>query len=238
MHTNKCSSFDSNGKTDMSILQRFSVVLFAATMLLSVPAVAGPFYGGLNVGYTGGLGIQATGSFMDFTRDLPLSARFTLGYNAASAGDPLDARRVFINDNTNGDPEKSASTWQFRFDLMFPTFTVGPQTLYLFAGPRYASYTANYDFIGGNEVFDIGSNVWGAGLGFESWFAVGEGSDFVLQLGLDWYAEADISGHDTTYRPTGDHVNPRNDYEYADADEAIEQPSLEVLGMMGMRFRF
>ncbi len=222
----------------MRVSTRFSVLLFATVMLLSLPVLAGPFYGGLNVGYTGGLGIQATGSFMDFTRDLPLSARFTLGYNSAGAGDPYAARQVFINDNTNGDPEKSADTWQFRFDLMFPAFTVGPQTLYLFAGPRYASYTANYNFIGGNEVFDIGSDTWGGGLGFESWFAVGNGSDFVLQLGLDWYADAAISGHDTSYLPSGDHVNPRDGYDYDSADDAIDQPSLELLGMMGMRFRF
>ncbi len=216
------------------------IVLFALAICLTLPslALAGPFYGGLNVGYTGGLGIQATGSFMDFTRDLPLSARFTLGYNSASAGDPYAARQNFINDNTNGDPEKSASTWQFRFDLMFPTFKIGPQTLYLFVGPRYASYTANYNFIGGNENFDVTSKTWGAGLGFESWFAVTETSDFVLQLGVDWYGKAKLEGHDTAYLPSGDHVNPRDGYDWNTADDAIDQPDLELLAMMGMRFRF
>ncbi len=119
----------------MKILMRLSVLMFAVLVLQPLPASAGPFYGGLNVGYTGGLGIQATSSFMDFARDLPLSARFTLGYNSASAGDPYAARQIFINDNTNGDPEKSASTWQFRVDLMFPAFTIGPQTLYLLPVP-------------------------------------------------------------------------------------------------------
>lgn len=218
-------------------MRMFALLTF---VLVALPAVvhAGPFYGGLNVGYTGGLGIHATASFMDFTRDLPLSARLTLGYNSASAGDPYAARQIFINDNTNGDPEKSAHTWQFRFDLMFPTFEIGPQTLYLFVGPRYASYTANFNYIGGNENFDVTTSPWGAGFGFESWFVVGDTSDFVLQLGLDWYAESDISGHDTTYTPSGDDVNPRDGYDYAAADEAIDQPDLEVLAMMGMRFRF
>ena len=216
------------------------IVLFVLAICLILPslALAGPFYGGLNVGYTGGLGIQATGSFMDFTRDLPLSARFTLGYNSASAGNPYAARRNFINDNTNGDPEKSASTWQFRFDLMFPTFKIGPQKLYLFVGPRYASYTANYNFVGGNENFDVTSKTWGAGLGFESWFAVTDTSDFVLQLGVDWYGKAKLEGHDTAYLPSGDHVNPRDGYDWNTADDAIDQPDLEVLAMMGMRFRF
>ena len=222
----------------MRTMTRLTILLFALTAVLPLPAVAGPFYGGVNVGYTGGLGVQFSGTFMDFTRDLPLSARVTLGYNTAGAGDPYKARSIFINDNTNGDPEKSAHTWQFRFDLMFPAFKLGPQTLYLFVGPRYASYTANFNYIGGNENFDVTSTPWGAGLGFESWFVVGRSSDFVLQLGVDWYGQAKISGHDTSYLPSGDDVNPRNDYDYNSADDAIDQPDLEILGMMGMRFRF
>ena len=222
----------------MRTLTRLTILMIALATLLPLSAAAGPFYGGVNVGYTGGLGILVSGTFMDFTRDLPLSARVTLGYNSASAGDPYAARSIFINDNTNGDPEKSAHTWQFRFDLMFPTFKLGPQTLYLFVGPRYASYTANFNYVGGNENFDVTSSPWGAGLGFESWFVVGQSSDFVLQLGVDWYGQAALSGHDTTYMSSGDDVNPRNDYDYSSADEAIDQPDLEVLAMMGMRFRF
>ncbi len=225
-------------KVNMRTLTLLTILLIALAAILPQPAVAGPFYGGVNLGYTGGLGIHFTGTFTDFTRDLPLSARLTLGYNSASPGDPYAARRVFINDNTNGDPEKSAHTWQFRFDLMFPAFKLGPQTLYLFAGPRHARYTANFNYIGGNENFDVSSNPWGAGLGFESWFVVGDTADFVLQLGVDWYAKTQISGHDTAYLPSGDHVNPRNDYDYNTANDAIDQPEIEVLAMMGMRFRF
>jgi hypothetical protein len=212
--------------------------VFLIALALAVPAVAGPFHGGVNVGYTGGLGVQATGTFMDFTRDLPLSARFSLGYASAGAGDPYAARRVFINDNTNGDPEKSASTWSFRFDLMFPAFTVGPQTLYVFAGPRHARYSANFNYIGGNENFDVKANPWGAGLGLESWFVVSESTDFVLQAGADWYADTELAGHDTAYLPSGDHVNPRDGYDYGSADDAIDQPKLEIVALAGLRFSF
>ncbi len=209
-------------------------------LLLVIPltAQAGAFHGGLNLGYAGGLGMQASGTFMDFTRDLPLSARFTLGYSGAGPGDPYGARINFINDNTNGDPSKSATTWQMRFDLMFPAFAVGPQTMYVFAGPRYARYTASYNFVGGNEFFDVVSNPWGAGLGLESWFVMHDGMDFVLQAGVDWYQDAKIEGHDTAYLPSGDHINPRDGYDYATADEVIDQPQLEVLMMMGLRFKF
>ncbi len=222
----------------MKIKATTAALVTALLFALPLTTQAGEFHAGLNAGYTGGLGFQASGTFMNFTRDLPLSARFTLGYVNAPAGDPYAARQVFINDNTNGDPEKSATTWQFRFDLMFPAFKMGPQTLYLFAGPRHARYTVDYSFIGGNEFFDIQSNPWGAGFGLESWFVVGETMDFVMQAGLDWYADATIEGHDTAYLPGGDHVNPRDGYDYSSADDAIDQPALEILGMMGLRFRF
>ncbi|MCP4571898.1 MAG: hypothetical protein GY838_06050 [bacterium] len=208
------------------------------SLLIALPAAAGGIYGSVTTGYTGGLGVDVAATIHEFTRDLPLSARMTLGYNNASAGDPYDARQVFINDNTNGDPEKSAKSWQIRFDLLFPAFTVGPQQLYVFAGPRYARYKANFNYIGGNENFDVTSNSWGAGGGFESWFAVSDRTDFVLQLGFDWYSDAEISGHDTSYLPSGDHVNPRDGYDYASADDAIDQPKYELLGMMGLRFEF
>ena len=106
------------------------------------------------------------------------------------------------------------------------------------AGPRYARHTATYNFFGGNEFFDVVSNPWGAGLGLESWFVVHDGLDFVLQTGVDWYNDAKIEGHDTAYLPSGDHINPRDGYDYASADEAIDQLQLEILTMMGLRFRF
>jgi hypothetical protein len=212
--------------------------LACTTLLAAVPATADGFFGGLNTGYTSGLGVHVAGTFHEFTRDLPLSARFTVGYNGAPAGDPYLARKVFINNNTNGDPEKKAKAWQLRFDLMIPAFDLGDQQLYLFTGPRLARYTANFNYIGGNENFDVKTNPWGAGTGLESWFAVSDKTDFVLQVGYDWYSRAEISGHDTAYLPSGDHVNPREDYDYGDADEAVGQPRHEILGMMGLRFEF
>ncbi len=132
-------------KVNMRTLTLLTILLIALAAILPQPAVAGPFYGGVNLGYTGGLGIHFTGSFMEFTRDLPLSARLTLGYNSASPGDPYAARRIFINDNTNGDPEKSAHTWQFRFDLMFPAFKLGLSAAGLRGGlcPRAGSERAH-----------------------------------------------------------------------------------------------
>ena len=199
---------------------------------------AGEFVGGLGVGTSGGLGIQASATLADFTRDLPLSARFVLGYHSGNAGDPYAARRVFINDNTNGTPEDSAHQWQFRFDLLFPVFQIGPQEIFLFGGPRHARYTANFVYVGGNENFDVTANPWGLGLGLEARFAINDNTSFQLQMGVDYYQDVELAGHDTIYTPDGDHVNPRDGYDYSDADAAVDQPSVEVLVMMGLLIKF
>ena len=53
-----------------------------------------------------------------------------------------------------------------------------------------------------------------------------------------------LNGHDTSYSPDGDHVNPRRDNEnndepftYKDADRAIAQPQVMPYALAGLRFR-
>lgn len=224
------------------LLRHMSVglaLLFLGAMGLGAqPATAGDFVGGLHVGTSGGLGFQASGTLVNFTRDVPLSARFTFGYHVSSAGDPYAARRVFINNNTNGTPEDSAHQWQFRFDLMFPVFKIGPQQIVLFGGPRHARYTANFNYVGGNENFDVIARPWGGGLGVETQFVISDRTSFQLQFGVDYYQKTKLSGHDTAYDPDGNHVNPREDYDYASADDAIDQPKVEILAMMGLMIGF
>ena len=62
--------------------------------------------------------------------------------------------------------------------------------------------------------------------------------DLVLTAGYDYYPNATLSGHDTAYSPDGDNVNPREDYTYGDADQAIEQPKGVVRLMFGVNFRY
>ncbi len=213
------------------------VGLFLIFLQASPAWAGGALHGAVSVGHSGGLSLQAGALVLGFARDLPLSARLAMGYAGGSAGDPYAARRIFINDNTNGDPQKSARTWQYRFDLMVPFFRTGPQTVQLFAGPRYCRYRANFNYVGGNENFDVTSNAWGAGVGLETWLAVTGSADMIVQVGLDWFKDARLTGHDTAYLPEGDHVNPREGYDYEDADEAIDQPQVAMLAMIGMRFR-
>nr|MEE4269669.1 hypothetical protein [Candidatus Krumholzibacteria bacterium] len=215
----------------VTVLAMFTVLVGTA------PVSAGEFVGGINLGAEAGFGGHVHGTFRNFTQDLPLSARFTAGYHKASAGDPFAARRVFINNNTNGTPEDSAKYLQARFDLVFPVFKVGPQQIFLFGGPRVAKYSAEFVYVGGNEDFEVKTSPWGIGMGLETAFAVNDRTDFLIQVGLDHFSKSDLEGHDTIYTADGDYINPREDYTWDSANDAVDQPETEVLVMVGMQIK-
>jgi len=211
------------------------VLLALACTTTSAPAAETSLGAGL--GATAGFGVQLDLTFEHFTRDLPLSLRLSGAYSGRNPGDAWDARRVFINDNTNGTPEEKGRTWQVRLDLLFHLTRIGPVPVHLGVGARRASFTGTFDFVGGNEKFDVKSDPWGAGVLLEAPLAISDRVDFALQLGVDHYFDAKLEGHDTIYAPDGDHVNDREDYGYEDADDAVDQPGWEVLGLVGVRIR-
>lgn len=212
-----------------------SVLAFA--MLLAAPAGAVVTSADIGFGATAGTGVQAGLTLHQFTRDVPLSLRLAGAYSSRDGGRALDARHVFINDNTNGTPEESADTWQFRLDLMLPLTEIGRSPVSVGAGLRRASFTGTYNFIGGNEKFDVTSSQWGVGLFLETAFAVSDQLDFMITAGADHFFDAALAGHDTTYDPDGDHANPRDGYDYESADDAINQPTFEFHGLLGLRLR-
>ncbi len=189
------------------------------------------------VGATTGFGARADFTLHDFTRDLPLSLRIGVGYAGRDAGDPLAARRVFINNNTNGTPDESGHSWQLRLDLARPVARLGRAPVNLGVGVRKAFFTGTFDYIGGNENFDVTCRPWGVGFAFDTAFAIGRGSDLTLAMGLDRYFSATLEGHDTAYSPDGTAINQQEDYAWADADDAINQPSWELTAVMGVRWR-
>ena len=64
------------------------------------------FSGEVLTGYNRGLGFQTKVTASNFAPEFPFKLRFGLGYTFLNPGDALDARRIFINNNTNGTPEK------------------------------------------------------------------------------------------------------------------------------------
>lgn len=219
--------------------RRLPVMLAVAAALLTPcrGATAGETSLGIGFGATAGLGAQADVTLHEFTRNVPLSMRLSGAYSVRDAGNALDARSVFINDNTNGTPEESASTWQVRLDLLFPAAELKTIPVQVGAGVRKAFFAGTFNFVGGNEKFDVTSAPWGAGAFAESAFEVSDRVDLTLQLGADYFFKSRLEGHDTAYEPDGDDVNPRNDYTWDDANDAVNQPRLEWFGMIALRLR-
>ena len=198
-------------------------------------------YAGFLTGYNRGYGIQGNVGLTNVGNDNPIELRFGFGYTWLNPGNALDARRIFINNNTNGTPEKSGRSIDYRLDFIFHKPIFGLKHSYIVMGPRGSSFKGNFAYIGGNEEFDVISNQWGLGLGLENRTSLATNLSLIVAIGLDYYIPSTLHGHDTSYSPDGDNVNPRNDNEnddepftYKDANEAISQPGLMPYAMVGL----
>lgn len=215
------------------------LVLVLASVLLARPASATlEAAGGLSLGASSGIGGQADVTLSRIAEGLPFSARFGLGYWALDPGDALDARHVFINANSNGDPTKSGHRWDVRMDVIRP-MTGGPLKGWDLAfGPRFSKFRGDYDFVGGNETFYITTDQWGFGSALEHRWPTGPETELVVSGGLDWFANATLKGHDSAYSPDGSSVSAVDDYTWADADDAIRQPRFAPRITVGLQHHF
>jgi hypothetical protein len=214
-----------------------SLILLGVCLFFS-SLTATDFSSGIMFGYSGGTGFQIDGMVSNFAQGFPLKMQGAIVYSRVNPGNSLDARRVFINDNTNGDPEKNGSKWDFRLDFLYQVHWINLKELYFYGGPRYSHFNAHFDFVGGNEEFDINTNQWGWGIGVRADFPITRKLDFVTATGTDYYLNNKISGHDTSYSPDGENVNARNNYDYDDADDAINQPKLQLRLLIGVNYHF
>jgi len=196
------------------------------------------FAAGAVAGYNAGTGLQLNGRLSDFALGFPLGLKFAIGYSGMEPGRATEARRIFINNATNGTPDEAAHCWDFRLDFQYPVKVLGLKRAFLQTGPRYSRFSANFKFIGGNEDFNVKTDSWGVGLGLESYFAISSRFDLVISGGYDYFPKSTLSGHDTSYSPDGDDVNPREDYTYSDADKAINQPRHEFRLLFGFSYNF
>jgi len=194
--------------------------------------------GGIDAGYANGLSFQGNITVHNFAVGFPLSLRLGIGYVSIDPGNPAEARSMFVNDNTNGVPEKSGTVWNFRMDFVYPVSFFPIKRSDLFVGPRYSMFDGTFSFIDGNEVFSVLSNQWGLGLGADASFAITSRIDMVLTTGFDYYFLSTLEGHDTSYSPNGYTVNGRLNYNYASVDNAINQPKFVYRALMGFNYFF
>ncbi len=189
-------------------------------------------------GYYGGPSFRAGGMVSDFAKGFPLSIELGIGYTRMDPGDPLKARRIFINNNTNGTPEESGLAWDVRMDFLYRTPVQAIPNLYLLAGVRRSMFIGDFKYVGGNEDFEVTANQWGLGVGARTLFPISRAVGLVLTVGADYYFKGTLSGHDTEYTPENENVNAKEDYTYSDADAAIHQPGFTPAGMIGISVGF
>lgn len=185
------------------------------------------------LGYQRGFNFQVLGTARNFAHGFPLQARIRLGRTGVEAGSSSAARRVFINNATNGTPKEKGRTWDFGLDGLYP---MGDRTNFV-AGLRYSSFKANFKYVGGNEDFDVTSSHWGLAAGMEISYPMGRKTSLILSGGAEYFFSSRLTGHDTSYSPDGDNVNPREEYTYSDADDAVGQPTWRPIALIGVSYR-
>ncbi len=192
-------------------------------------------------GINRGFGMGAALLLNDLSKEFPFDIRLGLGYTWLDPGRSADARRIFINNATNGVPEKKGHSMDVRLDLLKPITLLGNSSSYWYVGPRYSKFKGNFKYVGGNEDFDVSSKQYGLGGGFESHYKISAGLKLVITSGLDYFFGAKLQGHDTSYSPDNDNVNARTDNEtdtlftYKDADKAIDQPKFMPRFLVGIQ---
>jgi hypothetical protein len=222
----------------MSLRKRFFGTLLIALLCSVAGSQAMDIFGSLSAGYKSGLSVRGTTGLTSFAQGFPLSVEFGVSYSSVDPGDPFPARRIFIADATNGTPEKSGSTWDFRMDFLYNLNIRGPKAIYVFAGPRFSMFDAHFHYVGANEEFDITSNPWGVGVGVKGMFAISSRIDLTLSGGFDNYFDTSIHGHDTTYNPDDQNVNPHENFTYKDAKAVVNTPRFQSVLMFGLTYTF
>ncbi len=223
-------------------------LLLSATALAGTPRNAlklGPeldksrfFTGNIQMGFYDGAGVHFSGTFANFAQGFPFALRIGMGHSWVPAGDAMQARRIFIDQNTNGEPRSRARVWDGRLDLMYPVKLFSMDRAKIFGGVRRTDFNAYFEYIGGNETFDVINKEWGVGGGLESAFALSPIVDVLVSCGVDYYFRGELSGHDTYYNADGNDLNPKENFSYADADAVINDPGVNTRIMIGIGYRF
>ncbi len=208
--------------------------------LLGRPAKGTDYMVGGKLGYFNGIGGIAELSIYRRSISIPLAVHFGVGYfKQEDPGSATAARRIFINDNTGGNDniKEYGQNWLFIIDISLPVYRKKDFIIRAYGGARYVKYTAHFDYQGGNEAFDVYSNPWGVGLGLRMELPFSQNYTVGLDLGLDYYIPDTLSGHGNFYNPSNEDDNPRDDYTYSDADNAVNQPKYSPKAVLYIQYR-
>ncbi|MBN2657579.1 MAG: hypothetical protein JXR86_11010 [Spirochaetales bacterium] len=193
----------------------------------------------LAVGYYSDLGATIGLRLEDRETDFPLFVQVRGGtVYQFEPGNAEDARKIFINDNEGGNIEEYGLSFLFALDAGWKLPVKENLTAELALSGLINHYEAHFSFIGNNESFSVKTTTWGVGLsgGLRMKFSRSRTS-LSVKAGLEFFPKTRIDAHGTYYyNPDGLDDNPRQDYIYGDADEAINQPFLRPSVQVGILF--
>ncbi len=112
----------------------------------------------------------------------------------------------------------------------------GLKAMYLYAGGRYSAFDGLFHYVGANEEFDVTSTQWGISLGARTLFAMSNRVSLMLSGGVVGYFKGALHGHDTTYNPDDQNVNPKEDFKYKDAAAVISTPRFQPEVLIGINY--
>lgn len=95
---------------------------------------------GVSTGYNRGFGVQISATALKPLENLPVQIRFGFGITKLDPGNAADARRIFINNATNGVPEEKARVFDYRLDFMLNSNFLKSEASHIVFGPRYSSF--------------------------------------------------------------------------------------------------
>ncbi len=221
------------------------ILAFAVLVSVMLPGKAGAThrYDMLSSGYYDGPTVAGTVGFEEIFTKVPLGLEVELGYSWSGLGDAILASQVFINQNqVNATTKSSGGTLHLAFNATYPLpMKLGPVSMFVVGGPRWARWTARHQYLNNNEDFDVVGKVWGLGGGLRGVMKLSEKFRACMQLTVDYYPRASLYGHDATYYPDDNNVNARDNgagytYTYADAVRATAVPHIRPRVLVGIMF--
>jgi hypothetical protein len=188
-------------KSTIQLLGRTFWRLAFVTLALLSSSRAADFSASLQTGYNGGLCFGSSAMLSGFAQGFPLAIELTLNHIRMEPGSPEKARKIFINDATDGTPEKFGYAWDVQLDFLHRVKMLDLRDAFVYVGVRRSMFTANFKFVGGNEFFDIQTDQWGIGAGVKATFPMASHVGFTVKLGAEHHFASSLYGHDTMARP-------------------------------------
>lgn len=215
-------------------------LLLLLVSLSAATASAIELYEEIRVGYTNDVGIAAGLRLAELSEEIPLFFSLNGGYiRQAEPGNAEDARGIFINDGTGGNIEEYGQSWHYGLDVGYEVLRQDALRVAAFGGARQNHYSASFAFIGDNEAFRVTTRQIGFGGGANLILgAASQRVQFALSGGAYYFVKARFDAHGTFYyTPDGVDSQPRDEYTYEDADDAVNQPRLRPFAEIGILLR-